>query len=253
MASLLTKLLYMFALIALDAYVVELVAPSENCGQKHNVQAFFPSSSGSSFPYLQLEGSLPPLRHATLCTWAKTWNLNSTGRFIFSYCYPEKGGDNEFLVGLYKKSEITPELSIHVRGKNARAVCPKFTVGHWHHLCYVWTGVDGRSEMFVDGQKCSDIKGEVAPGLEIRTGGTAIIGQEQDSVGGGFSGEQAWNGEIADLQLWDEPLSQAQIQIIRCKSHQAEGSVFSWMKSPMVAHGVVFSETNVCKLTNPFV
>ncbi|XP_013785803.1 C-reactive protein 1.4-like [Limulus polyphemus] len=251
MASLLTKLFYMFALIAIDAYMVELIEPPENFVQKHYVQAFFPPSSGSLFPYLKLEGSLPPLRHFTLCTWAKAWNLNTNGNFIFSYSYPEKGGDNEFLVGVYKKPEAAPELSIHVRGKHSRAECSRFTIGHWHHLCYIWTRVGGRVEMSVDGQKCSNTK-EIAPGLEIRTGGTAIIGQEQDSVGGGFMVEQAWNGEITDLQLWDEPLSPAQIQFIRCNRYQAEGSVFSWMKSPMVAHGVVFSETNVCKLSYPF-
>ncbi|XP_013786822.1 C-reactive protein 1.4-like [Limulus polyphemus] len=100
--------------------------------------------------------------------------------------------------------------------------------------------------MYVDGSKCSESKIKVGVGVEIRRDGSAVIGQEQDKIGGGFDSKQAWHGELSDLQLWSEPLCSTQIyRLFRRDSNQV-GSVISWMQSSIVANGVVFSGSNEC-------
>ena len=60
-------------------------------------------------------------------------------------------------------------------------------------------------------------------------GGTWVVGQDQDSVGGGFDANQMLLGEIADVNIWDKELSYPDIQEFS-KSCQCKlrGNVKSW-------------------------
>nr|AAZ68032.1 octin 1.1 [Carcinoscorpius rotundicauda] len=231
------------------------------CNLKPSIQAYFSESTSYSTPHLLLEGTLPPLRHFTLCTWAKAWKISFDGSFIFSYDLPQL--DNELLVGVYKVSstysppygdnygtsysQVHYELSIHVYNQQSRVICRNFVVGKWQHLCYVWTNVLGHNEMYVDGIRCAESLTKIADNYIIQTGGTAVIGQEQDIIGGGFDPKQSWVGEIADLHIWNEPLLPSQIRhMFRCNFCYPRGTVFSWLREPLIAKDVIFSATDVC-------
>nr|ABG37056.1 octin2.2a [Carcinoscorpius rotundicauda] len=227
------------------------------CNLKPSIQAYFSESSSYSAPHLLLEGTLPPLRHFTLCTWAKAWKVSNHGSFFFSYNLPQL--DNELLVGVYKvSSTYNPpygkpyggegyELSIHVYNQQSRVVCRNFVIGQWQHLCYVWTNVLGHNEMYVDGIRCAESLTKIADNYIIQTAGTAVIGQEQDAIGGGFDPKEAWIGEIADLHIWNEPLLPSQIRhMFRCNLCYPRGTVFSWLREPLIAKDVIFSATDVC-------
>ena len=42
------------------------------------------------------------------------------------------------------------------------------------------------------------------PGHVLGGGGTVVLGQEQDAVGGGFSGSQAFRGQLTDVRIWND-------------------------------------------------
>ena len=49
-------------------------------------------------------------------------------------------------------------------------------------------------------------------GHTIRQGGTLVLGQDQDSVGGGFDSTQSFQGMLSNVNIWDHVLPQTQIK-----------------------------------------
>ena len=82
--------------------------------------------------------------------------------------------------------------------------------GKFRHACVTWHPSGGQFNLYVDGSFASvneQINGAYLPG-----GGVWIIGQEQDTVGGGFDPGQAFVGELTELHVWDRVLSPAEIK-----------------------------------------
>ena len=61
----------------------------------------------------------------------------------------------------------------------------------------------------------------------IDAGGKLIIGQDQDRVGGGFSTEDSFKGEMTGINIWDHVLSAADISKLAESCSAGEGNVKS--------------------------
>ena len=53
----------------------------------------------------------------------------------------------------------------------------------WYNLCFTWKS--GRADYYING--VSVYIGDVHPTGQIALGGTLVLGQEQDTPGGGFN------------------------------------------------------------------
>ena len=74
----------------------------------------------------------------------------------------------------------------------------------------------------------------------ILSGGTAVIGQDQDSVGGGFSRRDAFGpGEVTELNLWGSVLSAGDIASQHANCTLATGLVHSWEQFKDGVNGAV--------------
>ena len=74
----------------------------------------------------------------------------------------------------------------------------------------------------------------------ILSGGTAVIGQDQDSVGGAFSKQDAFGpGEVTELNLWDSVLSTSDITAQHANCTITTESVQSWAQFKDGVHGAV--------------
>lgn len=65
-----------------------------------------------------------------------------------------------------------------------------------------WQSSDGQVVLYLDGVEA--YSGFVNQGHVIGDGGTVVLGQEQDTVGGGFQDSQAFLGQLSDVRIWDE-------------------------------------------------
>lgn len=68
-------------------------------------------------------------------------------------------------------------------------------------------------------------------GYTIRHGGTLVLGQDQDSVGGGFDATQSFQGMLSNVNLWDHVLSPTQIKEMSTSCLLDEwnaGNVYKW-------------------------
>ncbi|KAI8496755.1 hypothetical protein Bbelb_254100 [Branchiostoma belcheri] len=96
--------------------------------------------------------------------------------------------------------------------------------GEWHTICTTWRSSDGAWQLYADGVLKASGSGFNVGG-RVRRGGTWILGQEQDEVGGGFQAEQSFIGELSGVNLWDHVLSPAEIIQAKCSFH---GNVINW-------------------------
>lgn len=102
--------------------------------------------------------------------------------------------------------------------------------GVWHHICLSWEKTLGSWKFFKDGlvkQEGTSFK----TGHTIRQGGTLVLGQEQDSVGGDFEKSQSFQGMLSNVHVWDRVLPAPQIKEISTScvlDEWNEANVYEW-------------------------
>ena len=102
--------------------------------------------------------------------------------------------------------------------------------GAWHHICLSWEKSTGSWKLYKDGvikQDGTDFK----RGHTIRQGGTLVLGQEQDSVGGDFQKSQSFQGMLSNVHVWDRVLPATQIKEISTScvlDEWNEANVYEW-------------------------
>jgi hypothetical protein len=77
----------------------------------------------------------------------------------------------------------------------------KLEAKKWYHIAMTFSSATKKASLYLDGKK--DGEGNAPLGLEHRFGGSLTIGTYQDRF---------LNGKIDDIRIWDEALSEQQIQ-----------------------------------------
>jgi len=133
--------------------------------------------------------------------WMKTLDANKSAG-IFSYAVPSN--DNEFQVRDYRNFTI-------IRGSKSVATNVSANDGNWHDIVVTWRGSDGQTQLFKDGKLA--YSGTLASGTSITgSSGAVVLGQDQDTVGGGFEAIQAYLGTLDDVSLYNAALTATQAQ-----------------------------------------
>ncbi|XP_056891686.1 neuronal pentraxin-1-like isoform X2 [Takifugu flavidus] len=183
----------------------------------------------TNYMYAKAKRSLPEMVSFTVCLWIKS-NASPGVGTPFSYAVP--GQANELV--LIEWGNHPMEILI-----NDKVAKLPFLIndGKWHHLCVTWTTRDGMWEAFQDGMMRGS--GEnLAPYHPIKPEGVLVLGQEQDTLGGGFDATQAYVGELANLNIWNRKLSGGEIKnLATCASKALAGNVFSWTESNIEIFG----------------
>ena len=76
-------------------------------------------------------------------------------------------------------------------------------------------------------------------GGKIASGGTTVIGQDQDKVGGDFDREQAFVGDVTEVNVWGTVLSESDIVAQYRNCHITQGSVNWWYQFKDSVYGGV--------------
>lgn len=97
----------------------------------------------------------------------------------------------------------------------------------WNHVCFTWSSTNGDYRFYKDGMVVGSGSG-MAKGHKITSGGTTVIAQEQDTMGGGFDKNQAFVGEVTKVNVWGVELSESDIVAQYHNCHITLGSVNEW-------------------------
>lgn len=68
----------------------------------------------------------------------------------------------------------------------------------------------------------------MAKGHKITSGGTTVIAQEKDTMGGSFEKDQAFVGDVTEVNVWGVELSESDIVAQYQHCHITLGSVNEW-------------------------
>ncbi|CAB4042850.1 Hypothetical predicted protein, partial [Paramuricea clavata] len=83
--------------------------------------------------------------------------------------------------------------------------------GKLHHVCVTWKSSSGQFKVYKDGALVKTID-NVKSGEKFNAGGTWVIGQDQDSVGGGFQIVDSYKGILTEVNIWSKILGSGEIQ-----------------------------------------
>ncbi|KAM9391735.1 uncharacterized protein ptx4 [Pholidichthys leucotaenia] len=174
----------------------------------------FPLASAENFVTFSL--SLPHLPELSLCLWLRV-EAPHIGT-LFSYAIE----DNDNQIVLYGHSSPPSSAPISVSSSPSldfvigdpvyrRLPASSLLDAQWHHLCVLWSSIQGHFWHYTDHHLISS-GSDFRKGWEIPGGGSVVLGQEQDSVGGGFDNAEGFAGQIAGFMLWNRVLSPLEVE-----------------------------------------
>nr|XP_020022164.1 adhesion G-protein coupled receptor D2 [Castor canadensis] len=178
----------------------------------------------------RLRTPLPALAALTACAHVQ-WDMASSDVATFvSLAVPALA--NALQLRAFAEPGDTVRVALVVRGHHAPFHAAFRADGRWHHVCATWEQQGGRWALFADGCLRAGARG-LGGGHPVPPGGILVLGQDQDSPGGGFSARDAFSGNITDFHFWAQALSPAQLQRARACAPPLSGLLFRWDPSAL--------------------
>jgi prepilin-type N-terminal cleavage/methylation domain-containing protein len=179
------------------------------------------SNSGE---YVSLGGdAFQNLGDFSLALWFRIDSLSSQYNTLFSGA--RSGSSNEILFMLNAAgSQFVTYLGDGATG--TFNIGASVADGLWHHVVWTRQVSDGAEVVYLDGTALTDTRSAASTALLSLASGGALIGQEQDSVGGGFDLTQAFQGWVDEVQIFNTLLDQAQTDALRALTHSCSGSCY---------------------------
>jgi YVTN family beta-propeller protein len=136
-----------------------------------------------------------PANELTISFWMKTSDTTNEGVPV---SYASSTADNTFSVFNYKNLTIVKEggtTPTHAyTGVSAND-------GNWHHIVVTHKTSDGETKLYKDGILV--YTGTNAPSTSIAQNGYLVLGQDQDTIGGGFETIQSFLGLLDDVKIYN--------------------------------------------------
>ncbi|XP_064813908.1 trichohyalin-like [Oncorhynchus masou masou] len=178
-----------------------------------NVDSMLLFPSASSENYVTFSRSFPALPELSVCLWLRV-DVGYVGTLL---SYATEDNDNKLV--LYGRNSSSSSSSTSSRatldfvvGDPAYRELPVDSVldGCWHHLCVLWSSIQGRFWHYTD-RRLTSAGSRFRKGYEVPGGGIVVLGAEQDSQGGGFDPTEGFVGRLAGFTVWDRVLSPGEV------------------------------------------
>ncbi|XP_061838519.1 C-reactive protein-like [Nerophis lumbriciformis] len=143
------------------------------------------------------------------------------------------------------KSNSQDVMSMHARDSNTDFLAVSLPPNSWHSMCATWNSENGVAQLWVDGKQT--VKRFIHSGQPISGDFITILGQEQDSYGGGFDAKQSFIGMISRFHMWDYVIAPEEIYRYMWDVHFTPGNVFNWRALDYQIVGDVLLEQEVLK------
>ncbi|PFX15264.1 C-reactive protein [Stylophora pistillata] len=155
-------------------------------------------------------------------------------QFVITYAIQQE--DNSILVA------INPTLYLVVDGNRFRFEARNLYNDTWKHLCLTWENSQGVAKLYRDGKVIEQKTNTNSKNAIVKSGGALVLGQEQDSVAGGYDPKQTLHGRLAGVNVWDKVLSESDIAAQYTSCSIPHGSVLKWSAFKNLTHGNVTVE-----------
>ncbi|GAA6227080.1 C-reactive protein-like [Lates japonicus] len=157
---------------------------------------------------------------------------------LFSLATPSN--QNEFLIFWSEKNK---EIQPHIRQGKIEFGGWDYKPNTWHSICTTWDSVSGLVQLWFDGQPST--RRFISSGSNITGSPVIVLGQEQDSLGGGFDIKQSFIGMMTDVHMWDYVLSSCEIHNYVDELNFTPGNVLNWRALGFRTTGKVLVENQL--------
>ncbi|KAG8543117.1 hypothetical protein GDO81_025343 [Engystomops pustulosus] len=194
----------------------------------------FPEEGNQSYAILQPQAPMD-LTEFTLCFEVSTGLSGRREVLLFSYCKDENDELNVW-------RELDGRLSLYLRSSQDGAIFSLPGLSTFGtHICVTWKSSSGITSFWFDGKRST--RQVYRRGHYVSSGGTVILGQDQDTCGGKFDAKQSFVGEISDVHLWDYVLTSSTIKDVYKKKKTPPGNIIDWSSTNYSLYGNVRIES----------
>ncbi|XP_034409408.1 serum amyloid P-component-like [Cyclopterus lumpus] len=191
----------------------------------------FPQQTATS--HVRLTASKQNFGAATVCHRSFTDLKRDHALFSLS----TTSSSNDFLI-IWE--EANKEMEPHIKNVKTEYKGWDYKGNMWHSICTTWDSESGLVQMWFDAQPT--IRKFISAGSTIAGSTIIILGQEQDSHGGGFDMKQSFIGMMSDVHMWDHTLSPCEIQKYVDGLNFTPGNVLNWSSLEFQITGRVLIE-----------
>nr|XP_020504178.1 C-reactive protein-like [Labrus bergylta] len=177
----------------------------------------FPQQTSTA--YVKLTTSIQNLSALTVCHRSFTDLKRDHGLFSLA----TSTSSNAFLIFW---DSTHNEMEVHVRDRAAEFSGLDYKLNMWHSICTTWDSASGLVQLWFNGQPL--VRKFSSSGSSTQGPFMIILGQEQDSHGGGFDQKQSFVGMISDVHMWDYTLSACEIHNYMDDLNFTPGNVLNW-------------------------
>jgi len=159
----------------------------------------------------------------SLAMWFKVDSLSSGLSTLFSGS--GGSGHNDMLIYL---NNIGTSFTTHINGPQTG----RFNIGSsvadglWHHMVWTWQSSDGTEIVYLDGAALTDSNGGINTSNITLADGGVIIGQEQDSLGGGFAVNQLFSGWVDEVMMFSQVLNSSEVNDLVALTHNCSDTCY---------------------------
>ncbi|KAJ0070039.1 hypothetical protein NL108_000303, partial [Boleophthalmus pectinirostris] len=172
----------------------------------------------TSWAHVRITTSRQHLAATTVCFRYFTDLTKEFGMFSMA----TSSHQNSFTI--FKKAR-TDHFQVFVRDALAEYYGQEYKINTWQSLCSTWDSSTGLTQLWLNGIPSAR---KFITTSEINGPIIIVLGQEQDSHGGGFDIKQSFVGMTADLHMWDYALSPVQILNYSHNITVPEGNLLRW-------------------------
>ncbi|XP_070622678.1 serum amyloid P-component-like [Erythrolamprus reginae] len=176
----------------------------------------FPAASHKAFVRLNVTLE-KPLTSLTVCLKHHCSLLRSYS--LFSYA--TKSTDNAFLIFKEKPNVY----SISVGGSDVFFKIPNEVIPRWEHICVSWNSKNGLIHFWLNGVLLPRMG--TKRGYAISNHASIILGQDQDTFGGGFDSSQSFTGDMSAVNMWARTLNTEEVRLLM-KDDTVPNPLASW-------------------------
>uniref|UniRef100_A0ABM5F4V8 Pentraxin family member n=1 Tax=Pogona vitticeps TaxID=103695 RepID=A0ABM5F4V8_9SAUR len=189
----------------------------------------FPTASNSAAVFLKAPLQ-QPLTGFTVCL--RSYTLLTRGYGLFSYA--TRRSHNELL--LYKLSPNQYSLYVGAYSVTFNLPEKQGSKSNWEHICVSWDSATGLVELWVDDRLLPRVG--LKKGYSINPEASIVLGQDQDSFGGGFATKESFVGEMKDVYMWDRVLTADEVNLV-WNGHNVNSSLINWRSLNYETRGYV--------------
>ena len=214
------------------------------------------SGNWSANEWIEFRGDIPRLKEFTSCHWEKRRYFSRRSDTIWAYCAIPIQRKHEFnCIQLSSERDLVSAnrdvlyfLYSHGVGNDAGNLGIKvqsYEQRSWNHICWIYSTAQNANSLYYNGKLMSVEKGGASfpfvPGTDSADEYAFVIGQEPDSLRGGYTASQAYYGSIAEFNLWDIVINETTIKQMADGAYFPLGNVISWEKENFVIEGAPIS------------